>query len=97
MPSNDDDRRQWRKQGGVVGAAASKTRVPLMARSGCWVPQPVEAEGIQNRFYFPIPASCSYSCAAPPPGYFTLTKALFRMHTPSEYTVSRNFWFSASS
>ena len=35
-------------------------------------------------FYFPIPASCSYSCAAPPPGYFTLTKALFRMHTPSE-------------
>ena len=46
MPSNDDDRRQWRKQGGVVGAAASKTRVPLMARSGCWVPQPVEAEGI---------------------------------------------------
>lgn len=49
------------------------------------------AEGIQNRFYCPIPASCSYSCAAPPPGYFTLTKALFRMHTPSEYTVSRNF------
>ena len=32
-----------------------------------------KAEGIQNRFYFPIPASCSYSCAAPPPGYFTLT------------------------
>ncbi|WP_308562417.1 hypothetical protein [uncultured Faecalibacterium sp.] len=28
---NDDDRRQWRKQGGVVGAAASKTRVPLKA------------------------------------------------------------------
>ena len=50
-----------------------------------------KAEGIQNRFYCPIPASCSYSCAAPPPGYFTLTKALFRMHTPSEYTVSRNF------
>ena len=24
-------------------------------------------------FYCPIPASCSYSCAAPPPGYFTLT------------------------
>ena len=39
MPSNDDDRRQWRKQGGVVGAAASKTRVPPKARSGCWVPQ----------------------------------------------------------
>ena len=41
MRSNDDDRRQWRKQGGVVGAAASKTRVPLKARSGCWEPQPV--------------------------------------------------------
>ena len=40
MASNDDDRRQWRKQGGVVGAAASKTRVPPKARSGCWVPQP---------------------------------------------------------
>ena len=50
-----------------------------------------QAEGIQNRFYCPSSASCSYSCAAPPPGYFTLTKALFRMHTPSEYTVSRNF------
>ena len=37
---NDDDRRQWRKQGGVVGAAASKTRVPPKARCGCWVPQP---------------------------------------------------------
>lgn len=43
-----------------------------------------KAEGIQNHFLLPIPASCSYSCAAPPPGYFTLTKALFRMHTPSE-------------
>ena len=37
---NDDDRRQWRKQGGVVGAAASKTQVPPKARCGCWVPQP---------------------------------------------------------
>ena len=41
MASNDDDRRQWRKQGGVVGAAASKTQVPPKARCGCWVPQPV--------------------------------------------------------
>ena len=39
--SNDDDRRQRRKQGEVVGAAASKTRVPPKARSGCWEPQPV--------------------------------------------------------
>ena len=34
---NSDNRRQWRKQGVVVGAAASKTRA---MRSGCWVPQP---------------------------------------------------------
>ena len=45
MPSNDDDRRQWRKQGGVVGAAASKTHVPSKARCGCWVPQPVSSGG----------------------------------------------------
>ncbi len=35
--SNNDDRRQWRKQGVVVGAAASKTQAK---RCGCWVPQP---------------------------------------------------------
>jgi len=35
--SNGDDRRQWRKQGGAVGAAASKTQAK---RCGCWVPQP---------------------------------------------------------
>ena len=45
MRSNDDDRRQWRKQGGVVGAAASKTQVPPKARCGCWVPQPVKSGG----------------------------------------------------
>ena len=42
--SNGDDRRLRRKQGGAVGAAASKTRVPPKARSGCWVPQPGAAE-----------------------------------------------------
>ena len=35
--SNNDDRRQWRKQGVAVGAAASKTQAK---RRGCWVPQP---------------------------------------------------------
>ena len=35
--SNNDDRRQWRKQGVAVGAAASKTQAK---RCGCWVPQP---------------------------------------------------------
>ena len=34
---NSDDRRQWRKQGVVVGAAASKTQAK---RRGCWEPQP---------------------------------------------------------
>ena len=37
---NNDDRRQWRKQGGVVGAAASRTQVQNFARSGRWEPQP---------------------------------------------------------
>ena len=49
MRSNDDDRRQWRKQGGVVGAAASKTQVPPKARCGCWVPQPGRRGAHSNR------------------------------------------------
>ena len=47
---NDDDRRQWRKQGGVVGTAASKTRVPSKARCGCWVPQPGRRGGHSKSF-----------------------------------------------
>ena len=42
---NNCDRRQRRKQGAVVGTAASKTRVPPKARSGCWEPQPVSSGG----------------------------------------------------
>ena len=34
--SNGNDRRQWRKQGVAVGAAASETQA---MRSGCWEPQ----------------------------------------------------------
>ena len=41
---NSDDRRLRRKQGGAVGAAVSRTRVPLKARSGRWAPQPVLAQ-----------------------------------------------------
>ena len=37
---NNDDRCQRQKQGVIVGAVASKTRVPSKARSGCWEPQP---------------------------------------------------------
>ena len=40
--SNNDDRRQWRKQGVAVGAAASKTQAK---RYGCWVPQPGQWHG----------------------------------------------------
>ena len=40
MACNSNDRRQRRKQGGAVGAAASEMRVPSKARSRCWVPQP---------------------------------------------------------
>ena len=43
--SNDDDRRQWRKQGIVVGAAASKTQAK---RSGCWVPQPGQWHAVRR-------------------------------------------------
>ena len=38
---NGDDRGQWPKQGGAVGAAACRMRVLLKARSIRWVPQPV--------------------------------------------------------
>ena len=47
--SNGNDRRQWRKQGVAVGAAASKTQAK---RCGCWVPQPGQwhAVGVTERF-----------------------------------------------
>ena len=41
---NSDDRRLRRIQGGAVGAAVSRTRVPLKARSGRWAPEPVLAQ-----------------------------------------------------
>ena len=46
---NNDDRRQWRKQGVAVGAAASKTQAK---RCGCWVPQPGQwhCEAMTERF-----------------------------------------------
>ena len=39
MACNNSDRCQWQKQEAVVGAVASKPRVPIKARSGCWEPQ----------------------------------------------------------
>ena len=41
---NGNDRGQRPKQGGAVGAAVSRTRVPPTARSGRWAPQPVLAK-----------------------------------------------------
>ena len=52
---NSDDRRLRRIQGGAVGAAVSRTRVPLKARSGRWAPQPVLAQRLAFfRFDFHI-------------------------------------------
>ena len=42
--SNGNDRRQWRKQGVAVGAAACKMRVPPKAQSRCREPQPGHVE-----------------------------------------------------
>ena len=42
---NNDDRRQRRKQGVAVGAAASKTQAE---RSECWVPQPGLVERMRD-------------------------------------------------
>ena len=49
---NSDDRRQWRKQGGAVGDAVSRTRVPPKARSGRWVPQPVGSSASKSLVLF---------------------------------------------
>ena len=52
---NSDDRRLRRIQRGAVGAAVSRTRVPLKARSGRWAPQPVLAQRLAFfRFDFHI-------------------------------------------
>ena len=40
MDCSSNDRRQWRKQEVAAGAAASRMRVLLKARSIRWVPQP---------------------------------------------------------
>ena len=62
--SNNDDRRQWRKQGVAVGAAASKTQAK---RCGCWVPQPgqwqrASADGEVTLILPSRPSPASDSC-----------------------------------
>ena len=49
---NSDDRRLRRIQGGAVGAAVSRTRVPPKARSGRWVPQPVGSSASKSLVVF---------------------------------------------
>ena len=48
---NNDDRRQWRKQGVVVGAAASKTQAK---RCGCWEPHPGLVEQSETERFIPL-------------------------------------------
>ena len=66
---NGDDRSQRLKQGGAVGAAASKTRAPLKVRSGCWEPQPggtfPTALLRQSRFCCRFPQNGAYNKAPP--------------------------------
>ena len=64
--SNNDDRRQRRKQGVAVGAAASKTQAK---RCGCWVPQPGQwhAVGVTERFSFTL----KYTACNKPSAYTT--------------------------
>ena len=78
---NNCDRRQRRKQGAVFGAAASKTRVPPKARSGCWVPQPVA------KSYSPLTIlkkkSKHKKASAAPVGAIALTLFRFSIYSPS--------------
>ena len=45
LSCNDDDRCLRQKQGGVVGAVASRMQGPLKGRSIRWEPQPVQGRG----------------------------------------------------
>ena len=45
---NDDDRCLRQKQGGVVGAVASRMQGPLKGRSIRWEPQPVQGRGVSR-------------------------------------------------
>ena len=48
LSCNDDDRCLRQKQGGVVGAVASRMRDPPKGRSRRWVPQPVQGRGVSR-------------------------------------------------
>ena len=48
LSCNDDDRCLRQKQGGVVGAVASRMQGPLKGRSIRWEPQPVQGRGVSR-------------------------------------------------
>ena len=48
LSCNDDDRCLRQKQGGVVGAVASRMQGPLKGRSIRWEPQPVQVRGVSR-------------------------------------------------
>ena len=48
LSCNDDDRCLRQKQGGVVGAVASRMQGPLKGRSIRWEPQPVQGRGVSS-------------------------------------------------
>ena len=104
---NGDDRSQRLKQGGAVGAAASKTRAPLKVRCGCWEPQPggtfPTALLWQSRFFAVCaPQNGAYNKA--PPLRFWSGGALFvRVYSRKavcgigDWDISaRAFWLSLS-
>ena len=59
--SNNDDRRQRRKQGVAVGAAASRMQGPNQGRSRCWEPQPGQWHAVRRdgEVYFLLFLYCS--------------------------------------
>ena len=83
---NGDDRRQRRIQGGAVGAAVSRTRVPLKARSGRWAPQPVGSSASKSL----RPCRAEHAAFAPQTG--------LRLKSPTGAFMPcghrRPFWFS---
>ena len=83
---NGDDRRQRRIQGGAVGAAVSRTRVPLKARSGRRVPQPVGSSASKS----PCPCRAKHAAFASQTGL--RLKSPTGAFMPSGHR--RPFWFS---
>ena len=63
---NGDDRRQRRMQGGAVGTAACRIRVPLKARSRRRGPQPVGSSASKSLalFWFSFATKREHSSAA---------------------------------